>query len=767
MPKSPILGAFSKARSANLADSEIVNLFLEIVETKDGKTPGALYNTAGLDLVGTLGSGPIRGVCALNDVLYVVSGPTVYSLTANGIATVCGSIGSGSSPVSMFQNTLQLMIANGIAAWIVPGGYPLTGGTINDGGGLYAVNDTITLKDATGTQSSYPIVTVTGVTNMPATSIQMVNAGSTYTTNMAATTSLIQPQPGTGSGLTLNITASSGVITAASINAAGAGYAVADTGLITAGSYDAYYIVTAISGGAVTGIRIIRPGTIYATAAAVPTEAAASASSASGIGLTLSITAAGGPVTSATVKSGGQNYLVGNAGYITTGSGDASFEVTGIGANGAVTSFTITQAGSAIEASIASLAQKSTSGSGSGFALSSPTCGAFVGLIQVPMPFPGPVMGGISDGFGLMIFQASQNIAQSDELDLSTWGALNYGVSDQSPDNCVSLSVIHDEAYILKQQATEVWTDAGTAGFSFAPLQGVHMEFGCAAPFSVVKAGERLLWLSRNSQGQGEVVMATGYQVRIISTQALTAEFDGYANIGDAIAYSFQQGGHTFYVLTFPEADKTWFYDMTASEMAGVSIWGRMAAWLDGQWHRHWGNCFVPWTGSVRLVTQVETYQANGVTITNPTLLKTASAPVGLPPSFSTAVMSVWLLIPDGSSSGMVFSNQTDDTHGTTNPGLFVQVTNDATGTPEITIEAWDTSNAAIVSATYTFATWSGWVNLLISIDTATQVLQVYANVVTGHVLAETELAATSITWSSSNPIAPPASQAWHVDAAL
>ena len=114
MAKSPIVGAFSKSRSGNLADSDLYNLIVEIVETKDGKTAGALYNTAGLDLIGTLGSGPVRGAGVLNGVLYVVSGPSVYSLTPNGLATLCGGVGGGSSPVSMFQNTLQLMIVNGM-----------------------------------------------------------------------------------------------------------------------------------------------------------------------------------------------------------------------------------------------------------------------------------------------------------------------------------------------------------------------------------------------------------------------------------------------------------------------------------------------------------------------------------------------------------------------------------------------------------------------------------------------------------------------------
>jgi hypothetical protein len=90
-------------------------------------------------------------------------------------------------------------------------------------------------------------------------------------------------------------------------------------------------------------------------------------------------------------------------------------------------------------------------------------------------------------------------------------------------------------------------------------------------------------------------------------------------------------------------------------------------------------------------------------------------------------------------------------------------VQNDLTGSPQITIEAWDASSNPIVVATYDFTTWGAWVNLQISIDTATHVLQVYANTITSSVFTETKLTPASITWSSTNPISAPGLQPWHV----
>jgi hypothetical protein len=38
----------------------------------------------------------------------------------------------------------------------------------------------------------------------------------------------------------------------------------------------------------------------------------------------------------------------------------------------------------------------------------------------------------------------------------------------------------------------------------------------------------------------------------------------GYSTISDAFALTFQMEGHSFYVLTFPTADKTWVYDVAS-----------------------------------------------------------------------------------------------------------------------------------------------------------------------------------------------------------
>ncbi len=212
-------------------------------------------------------------------------------------------------------------------------------------------------------------------------------------------------------------------------------------------------------------------------------------------------------------------------------------------------------------------------------------------------PYGPPAVATYQDTFGLLNVVGTNLWYQSNPGDLSTWAALDYSAADSFPDNVQSLVSIHNEIWLLKQFDTEIWYDAGNAGFSFSRLQGTFIESGCAAPFSVAKGGEALFWLSQNAQGQGVAVMATGYQPVRISTHPLEADWQAYATISDAIAWCYQQEGHLFYVLTFPTAGKTWVYDATASLQLGEACWHERAAFENGAMSRHWANCFCFFNG--------------------------------------------------------------------------------------------------------------------------------------------------------------------------
>ena len=114
--------------SAPLSSQRVVNMYVEI-EGPDKKTPRPLFGAPGMVSFGSIGTGPIRGMRVMNDVLFATSGTELYSVDANGNGTLLGDGILGGAPVSMSDNGTQLCTVNAAAGfiWAQAGGFqPIT-----------------------------------------------------------------------------------------------------------------------------------------------------------------------------------------------------------------------------------------------------------------------------------------------------------------------------------------------------------------------------------------------------------------------------------------------------------------------------------------------------------------------------------------------------------------------------------------------------------------------------------------------------------------
>ena len=118
MAKTPIVGVAYRSRSRSLADQRAINLYVEVVETKTGKEPAALYDCPGLRLLKAKGTGPIRGVHAVAQTLYFVSGSELFAATTAFTATKLGNLQTTSGPVSIIDNGSQVAVSDGQAIYV-------------------------------------------------------------------------------------------------------------------------------------------------------------------------------------------------------------------------------------------------------------------------------------------------------------------------------------------------------------------------------------------------------------------------------------------------------------------------------------------------------------------------------------------------------------------------------------------------------------------------------------------------------------------------
>jgi hypothetical protein len=214
--------------------------------------------------------------------------------------------------------------------------------------------------------------------------------------------------------------------------------------------------------------------------------------------------------------------------------------------------------------------------------------------------FPGAVTVAYIDNLFVFNEPNSQRIYSVDTVDPATatyiyplvFNATDVSSADGSPDGVVAINVDHRQMWVFGTDSVEVWYNAGLANFPLTPVQGAFNEIGCVAAFSVAKLDNALFWLGTDARGQGIVYKNNGYSGIRVSTHAIEYAIAQYGNISDAVAYTYQQEGHAFYVLNFPSASKTWVYDVS------VQAWHERASGDENQF-RHRSNCQCNFGGTI------------------------------------------------------------------------------------------------------------------------------------------------------------------------
>jgi hypothetical protein len=207
--------------------------------------------------------------------------------------------------------------------------------------------------------------------------------------------------------------------------------------------------------------------------------------------------------------------------------------------------------------------------------------------------FPGAVTVTYLDGYFVFNEPNSQKMWVTAILDGTSIDPLEFASTEGSPDGLVAVISNFREVWAFGTNSIEVWSDTGALDFPLERIPGAFNELGCAAPYSIAKMDNSLFWLGRDRRGQGIVYRANGYAGQRVSTHAVEWQIQQYADLSDAIGYTYQQEGHSFYVLIFPTANTTWVYD------ASTQAWHERAGWVNGSFTRHRSNCQMAFNNKV------------------------------------------------------------------------------------------------------------------------------------------------------------------------
>jgi hypothetical protein len=190
--------------------------------------------------------------------------------------------------------------------------------------------------------------------------------------------------------------------------------------------------------------------------------------------------------------------------------------------------------------------------------------------------FNGPVLTiDFADGYIIAVLQGSHTFQQSNLEDATTWNGLNIATLSYFPDNIVSMISDHRQIQFSSAKKS-LWYYNGGAGFPvFIPIQGAFAEVGSGATFAMVQADEVVFWLSQDERGALVAMFADGYNGQRVSTHAVEFAWQRFTLYADAIGWTYQENGHTFWVIFFPTANQTWVYDITAQ------LWHQRGFWVD------------------------------------------------------------------------------------------------------------------------------------------------------------------------------------------
>lgn len=136
-----LFGDGINAYSPAVSRQRRLNCFYDIRRDGD-KVASVLRGTPGTATFTTLPTSPIRGWHVVKDMLYVVAGPVLYSISTAGVQTILGALTANTTPVAMADNGVQLVLFDGLAGYV----YTLVSGTykqsaLNSAGSFGTISD--------------------------------------------------------------------------------------------------------------------------------------------------------------------------------------------------------------------------------------------------------------------------------------------------------------------------------------------------------------------------------------------------------------------------------------------------------------------------------------------------------------------------------------------------------------------------------------------------------------------------------------------------
>lgn len=190
------------------------------------------------------------------------------------------------------------------------------------------------------------------------------------------------------------------------------------------------------------------------------------------------------------------------------------------------------------------------------------------------------------DNFALWIDRNTGQFFGSDLADFTEYDGLAFATAEGAPDNLVTLAVDHRQAILIGETSTEIWYNAGLAGFPFTRSPNGFLEIGGAAEFGVTKLDNSVIWLASDRT----IRLLNGSTPVRVSQHGVERAIADYTRVDNCRAFSYTYDGHVCAAFVFDEG--AWIYDATTREWHERKTYG-MASWDVSGIAEAYGRVFV------------------------------------------------------------------------------------------------------------------------------------------------------------------------------
>jgi hypothetical protein len=186
-------------------------------------------------------------------------------------------------------------------------------------------------------------------------------------------------------------------------------------------------------------------------------------------------------------------------------------------------------------------------------------------IISAPGFFGANTVDFIDNYFVFTKDRSGQKFQISAINDATVEDALDFASAESSPDDLVGHVVLHAGLLLMGTLTGELWINTGNNNFPFERSRGSGFSVGLMARNTLRRVDNAAMWLGRDETGAGIVYRLAGGQPQRISTQAIEQILQASTDLTKASAYTYQDKGLTYYVISAPGVTRTFEFEVASS----------------------------------------------------------------------------------------------------------------------------------------------------------------------------------------------------------